>query len=517
MNETNATYAVPAWNLEKLQTAIAKLNGKVKRAQKRNLLIEAVVIEVGPAYPKDIIEVVNGENVTKSVPFHDVTLVSPKPPKAEGWEFIAALTHIDGVGAVLRNVPGAEVAEGALAKYRTASSINCDHCEVRNSRRTETFIVREVATQNLRQVGRNCLQSYTGLKNPEWLCQAAEYLMAAEDILGQAEDTEFGGGHGSRGYDSIEAFMPFVVASVRLQGWLSRGKAYAMGGQSTCDHALSHGMYPSMNDKYIFFPEQADKEEAERCLSFIEEKFSAEGFEPSSDYESNLRVAMLGGMLMPKLAGIIASAYPYYLREMERVLKQQTWAKVASTSQHIGAEGERVLFRDAQVMSYRAIQKESYGYGDGGVTHLYTFLVNGSVVKWFSSNDLGVALGDIVSFKATVKRHSEWKGIKETQVNRAVRVLKATITEGPVVENVVTGWESVVENGVVVGNKEVRKDVQAWKLDDNAGHSNLALHLAKATKKLVASLTVGAEVEVTASWHLQVLGDVTNYVSVYKD
>jgi hypothetical protein len=75
--------------------------------------------------------------------YHEVTLVSPKAPKVDGWEFVAALTHVDGVGSVLRVVPGAEVAEGELARFREASSENCDHCHAKR-RRTDTFIVRKV-------------------------------------------------------------------------------------------------------------------------------------------------------------------------------------------------------------------------------------------------------------------------------------------------------------------------------------------------------------------------------------
>jgi hypothetical protein len=140
------TYHVPAKNLEKLTGLIADLNKRVAKLQKKGYEVEPITLKVGPAY---LVELSNhnpatGETVTREIPFHEVVLVSPKPPKANGWEFVAALTHVEGVGAVIRVVPGANVAEGELSRFHEASALNCDHCKVKNSRRTETFILRKV-------------------------------------------------------------------------------------------------------------------------------------------------------------------------------------------------------------------------------------------------------------------------------------------------------------------------------------------------------------------------------------
>jgi hypothetical protein len=143
----NPTYKVPAENLAALQERFEKLNKRIARDVKRGVVgAVACTIEVGPLFTEKQKPKMDALGVLHDMPdrvFAMVTLVAPKPPKADGWEFVAALTHVEGVGTVLRVVPGAKVEEGELAKYREASSDNCDHCHA-SRRRNDTFIIRKV-------------------------------------------------------------------------------------------------------------------------------------------------------------------------------------------------------------------------------------------------------------------------------------------------------------------------------------------------------------------------------------
>lgn len=164
-SKPRTVFQVPAENIEALQGRIEKLNRRVALLAKRGYRgVEPIVIEVGKPYavpqkcphcngrgcaytdfenkPHGVCEKCGGRPLPDRI-FHEVVLLAPKAPKVEGWEFVAALTHVEGVGAVLRVVPGAEVAEGELARFRTASPENCDHCHQKR-RRTDTFIVRKV-------------------------------------------------------------------------------------------------------------------------------------------------------------------------------------------------------------------------------------------------------------------------------------------------------------------------------------------------------------------------------------
>lgn len=156
------TFQVPVENIEALQGRIDKLNRRVALLTKRGYKgVEPIAIAVGKPYAMPqvcprchgaaipVLGATSGVRCEgcygRSLPdriFHEVTLVAPKAPKVDGWEFVAGLTHIDGVGTVLRVVPGAQVAEGELARFRTAEA-NCEHCNTKRHR-NDTFIVRRV-------------------------------------------------------------------------------------------------------------------------------------------------------------------------------------------------------------------------------------------------------------------------------------------------------------------------------------------------------------------------------------
>jgi len=137
----NTIYKIPAKNLDKLQAQIAQINKRVARLVKRGYQVEPVVIETGKPYP--ITKTDDHTGIPREIIYCDVTLISPKAPKAEGWEFVAALTHVDDIGTVLRVVPGAEVAEGELKQFRNAEP-KCEHCNTKRQR-NDTYILRKIA------------------------------------------------------------------------------------------------------------------------------------------------------------------------------------------------------------------------------------------------------------------------------------------------------------------------------------------------------------------------------------
>lgn len=171
------TFRVPAENLDLLTSQIELLNKRVDRLQKKGHNVAKVEITVGKLYSLTL----PGQKQERI--FADVELLSPKTPKVDGWEFVAALTHVDGIGSVLRVCPGATVSEGELAKYRKASPDNCDHCHT-SRKRNDTFVIRN-REGSLCQVGRQCLAAYTGLANPMVLCANAEILVRCVRATGR--------------------------------------------------------------------------------------------------------------------------------------------------------------------------------------------------------------------------------------------------------------------------------------------------------------------------------------------
>jgi hypothetical protein len=389
-------FKVPAENLDLLRTQIDVVNKRVARLQKRGHDVAMVAVNVGELYA------VKSPGKIDRI-YADVELLSPAPPKVAGWEFVASLTHVDGVGSVLRVCPGAEVSEGELARYREASPENCDHCHT-TRKRTDTFVIRD-AGGNLSQVGRQCLQAYTGLANPAALCATAEILFAMSELLGESEDDGFGGGFGGgsgQRYVTISCFLPYVCCSIRTEGWLSRTSARDSGhqGQSTCDQAFGRGVYAKPTDRGRYVPEDKDYNLAAATIEFCEQHFADSDVEALSDYESSLRVAMASGIAHPKFAGLIASSVGFYQRDIEKKIRQESWAKIIASSRFQGVVGERGLFEVLKVLAYRTWE------GEWGAKHFYSFVDEaGNAYAYFATRDMDLAVGQVVSLRATVKKH----------------------------------------------------------------------------------------------------------------
>jgi hypothetical protein len=261
-------------------------------------------------------------------------------------------------------------------------------------------------TSELKQVGRDCLQAYTGLANPEHLCAAAELLFSVSDLLSAAEEENEGSEGGLRYLTSIESYLPFVCASIRTTGWLSRGAARQTDAVATADHALTCGVHwrPSMGEKCRIVPEEQDFNLANAVIGFCDEFFAGSDVMALSDYENSLRVAMASGIVHPKFVGIIASAVQFYQKDLERRVFAESKSKMFAESKFLGEEKARLVFENIQVVSYRTFES------DFGVRHFYSFrTAEGSCLTTWTGRDLHLAIGQTLSVKGTVKKHETYQ------------------------------------------------------------------------------------------------------------
>jgi hypothetical protein len=142
--ENKTSYKVPAENIPALERQIETLNKRVARLVKKGHDVKTIAISVGPMFV-EMVDVRFNEFETKKMErvFQNVQLLSPESPTVKGWEFVAALTHVDDVGTVLRVCPGTKIEEGELKQYRTASPV-CQHCNTKR-KRNDTFVIRKIS------------------------------------------------------------------------------------------------------------------------------------------------------------------------------------------------------------------------------------------------------------------------------------------------------------------------------------------------------------------------------------
>ena len=166
--------------------------------------------------------------------FVEVEVAGPNPVLA-GWEFVATLQHLrdEETGKVvnlLRVRPGVEAKIPEV--FKTTPSTNCDHCN-QHRQRTDTYVVRNVTTNEWKQIGSTCIKDFLGGIDPRTAAAILEWYYETEKLCGGDEDE--GGERFSRGEARwpLRYALAVAAAIIREKGWTSRKTADEFGYSST--------------------------------------------------------------------------------------------------------------------------------------------------------------------------------------------------------------------------------------------------------------------------------------------
>ena len=417
MNETKAinTFDIPRGNIPALER---KLKSLAKRASK---------LELGELLKWTLAESFQVEKTSASgrkyfVTYTPVTLtVAGDIVLPGGWHLVGVLDHTSADTPIIRSVPGEELP----VEYRAAGP-DCDHCKGKRRRNT-TIVIRSEETRaecgmdEYKQVGSTCIADYLGHKSA--LDIATSYQYIGDFISGLSdEDGEFRRVTPSAW--ELADCLAFVAACVRLDGWAPRSNS----DNPTANQAWSwfiRNFRPivTKRDGTIYPPEVTDKdiELAAKALKWLDVQNPAKA---KSDYIYNIQTIAKAETVTPKTIGMAASIIGTYKRDVERQLRYaaERKAKAAANGGHvskwIGKDKERLRKLGITVLGTYETE------GDYGLSTRVVFQDGlGNDFVWFASGSVELEQGASYIVDATVKRHNEFKGNKQTQVNR-VRVAR---------------------------------------------------------------------------------------------
>lgn len=356
--------------------------------------------------------------IAKIVRVFTVT-VTGEAPKIAGWAFAAVLQPTvseEGtvLGNLLRVVPGFDA--GIPEQYRTAGN-NCDHCHTAR-RRNETFVLVSESGE-WKQVGRQCLRDFLGHQSPEAYATWAEILIDAADFAGLAEESDISHGGSDRWQVRYEAeeILALGASCIRLYGFLSNKSARDFNKQSTS------GAVSAWLDS-----NREQRKEWEKPLVVVDEDkaLAAEVFawmqslgerSDLNDYFYNLSLLGKGATFTAKNFGLVISAIAVFAREKEREINRNKRFAEDQNSQYVGEIGKRSTFENLTLVYTQTFES------DWGVSTLYKFKdAAGNIIVWFASgsNPLGLEVnGQPITLVASVKKHEEREGIKQTTITRA--------------------------------------------------------------------------------------------------
>ena len=111
---------------------------------------------------------------------------------------------------------------------------------------------------------------------------------------------------------------------------------------------------------------------------------------------------------------------PYYntgaLDQMKEDVKAEIAArnKATSGSQFVGEIGERLRNMKATLVSAKFFE------GNWGGSFVYTFKVDNNIFTWFTQKVLDIDEGEVIDLTGTVKNHTEYNGVLQTQLSRCI-------------------------------------------------------------------------------------------------
>lgn len=404
---TDREYRIPEHNLAEFRAKIEKLNQIA-------LKLGCVPVAYAELRIEDIRErnEVTGETTGRITRYH-IIVVKGEAPKLNGWSFIATLEHLTD-GNVIKAVPGqADLPE----QYRSSQPI-CDHCHKDWLHRKETFVLRNEQGE-LKQVGRQCLADFLGHQSPE---QIANYASRLFELTGELDEDE-------RLFDSMPStyhnydlvkFLAMTAAVIKARGWVSA--LMVKNGESNVSTRIiveDQLTNRHLEDRDKIRPTSEHIELAERAINWIRNEVA-----PKTDYEHNIALLTKTDSFPIDNAGIVASLIPMYQREFEK--REAAKNNPLTNSQYVGKEGDKI---EVKVKVLRVIFTENgYGYRPTSTAIFKLQDAQGNLYTWFTQvGDL--EQGREYTLKGAVKRHQEYKGIKETVLTRCKVISTEQLSE----------------------------------------------------------------------------------------
>lgn len=427
----NRDYTIIESKYPALVAKIAQIN---KKAAKWGLPL--VAVQAGDVYTQSCL--VDGQQVIWDV--RDVTIAG-ETPQINGWLVVAHIEHttqytkiaqeakleisrIERNGGtawgglvhdskqterinLVRTFAGAWDLELTLpAEYRNCAP-QCDHCKTTRPRRYSFVLWQE--SQGFKLVGTACVGNYTGALDPHWFARAAEMMNSLQDSLDSAAFA-FGMGGGRTAFDTAN-YLGYVFAEIQINGWVSRAAAEETYTVASADNAwATFTGRQSEAQQILLSPMPEHRAKAQAAIAWLTGKIEAVGSNPSQ-FELSLYAYARLTYMEHKHAGFVAAIANAYNRHLDAEAAKKALPNTGA-SKHVGQIKERLEFSLTLI-------GESSTQGQFGLTMIYKFAdAAGNVFTWFASNDQDLERGQTYTIKATVKGHTQYNGVNETQITR---------------------------------------------------------------------------------------------------
>jgi hypothetical protein len=346
----------------------------------------------------------------KSVPVYREyakVVVKGEAPKFNGWRLVARLVHPGQSGAGSANIINEVPGETCPKSFRSVGS-GCDHCKKAWIYRRDTYVVVNERGW-YRQVGANCIADFLGHQDPEMIASIYEFYSDLAGSFAAGDDDDDYEGQFRRGvtFLSTDSVLQYTAAHHRVLGWVSRALANASDKAPSIGNVTMAllGRGKEANEmRAEIKPTDADIEYAAKAREW------AKTIDPNTDntYLGNLSILAGSDTVSVRTIGFTASIISAYKKSIEMDVKVQ---KARAETNHVGTVGDKVTM-DLRVVVTRSFE------GQYGTSHMNRFADDaGNTIIWWTGTQ-AFKEGTTVRITGTIKKHSEYRGYKQTELTR---------------------------------------------------------------------------------------------------
>ncbi len=328
--------------------------------------------------------------------------------RINGWSFVGTIQFTPN-GNIIRLVDS--YFEGKIpTRYLHTPSI-CEHCgKVRN--RKDTYLICSDEGE-FKQVGSSCLLEYTQGLDANVCAEMMSSLNKVLDLakLEYQDDEFFRSSYNYSSdcsYDSLEV-KKHAYALVTKYGY------HKMENGNGSANDLSDFLFRN-SPSDVWEPLYGSLEmPSEDIINAIDEYAKANLEKEEFGYIRNASLAWLNDGIEYRDFGLVCAFVNTYLKEVARLEKQKIDVE-SKNNVHVGNVGDKITIKVAHARVLFIKDNSSYSYYAESTKVWEIIDEEGHTYKWSANFGVDIHSGDTI--KATIKAHSEYKGIKQTIITR---------------------------------------------------------------------------------------------------
>lgn len=420
LDQRRLTVVIPTALADQAEHSIEKANRRLEREgiEERFLFTREDKVTVRLPRADEVRRY--GLNPVEKIQDETTTIVLNRPAISHsGWRFGAALERIPGTDDfTMRTARGEDF--GGM----TPEPGRCDHCG-KYCARNDTYLVRNEESDEVLQVGSSCLEAFLGVK-PKGLWSLGWEIEASD-----ADDWDESGWSGPEPVEDNRTLIAQALAvSDGGATFVSRSRAEEWGKAATTDQMAIFGSLPprasaEMRREREELLVAADQYEADGTVDAVLE--AANEIDSTSDYGRNMQLLVKHGYSTPKMQSTLVSAVGAYRRKLRGVARERAQQERVSTaaSGFIGDVKERKRDLPVTITNVYETSRSSFAYPyDEEPFQIITMRTEDEhELVWKTGSVQEVKVGAKAAFTGTVKKHSEYRGVDQTEMSRGKFVM----------------------------------------------------------------------------------------------